>query len=575
MAPCWEFVVTLLMTWMMVGTGAAKGQLNCKEVRASFYTLQPGVRWVPEAPVPGSDLQVCVTKTSTCCSRKMEERYQVASRLHMEQLLQSASAKLKFLIIQNAAIFQEAFEMVIRHARNYTNTMFKNYYPTISSKTNKFVGELFTDISLYVLGSDINVNDMVNEFFDSLFPVLYAHHLSPGVQETIENIECLRLARRDTNAFGQYPKTIMTQVSKSLQASRVFLQALNLGIEVINTTDYLKFNKDCGRTLMKMWYCSHCQGLLAAEPCAGYCEAVMRGCLVGVVEIKTHWNEYILSIERLAKEMHGLYDLENVLLNLYSVIGDAMMHVQKNGGKLQTTINKLCSPIKQRISRSVHNVGELYINKKVVKPYTDQQETLSGKRREFIMKLKTYSDFYGSLPEEVCHHSAVVENDTSCWNGQEIVERFSRHTVKTGLKIHTSNQESKIRGSEPVINQIVDKLNHINQLLKGMSTQRRKNIGRSMEDEESESGDCDDEDDCDGGSGKKELRIRNQLRFIPDLEYELDIDDVPFNKQVRNQQDHSGREVTHPQSGSEYTVTVPDKLFSLYFIAMFHLLSMV
>lgn len=55
---------------------------------------------------PGTDLQVCIPKGSTCCSRKMEEKYQAAARLNMEQLLQSASMELKFLVIQNAAVFQ-------------------------------------------------------------------------------------------------------------------------------------------------------------------------------------------------------------------------------------------------------------------------------------------------------------------------------------------------------------------------------------------------------------------------------------------------------------------------------------
>ncbi|KAG8448312.1 hypothetical protein GDO86_015414, partial [Hymenochirus boettgeri] len=336
MAP-WPFLLSLLTAGLVAA--ATKGQLSCKEIRTSFNSLQPGVRWVPESPVSGTDLQVCTTKTLTCCTRRMEERYQIVSRLNMEQLLQSASSKLKFLIIQHAAIFQEAFEMVIRHARNYTNTMFKNHYQNISSRAMKFVGELFTDISLYLLGSDINVNDMVNEFFDSLFPVLYSHYINPGVSETLENGECLRLARRDTSAFGHYPKTIMTQVSKSLQASRAFLQALNLGIEVINTTDYLKINKDCARTLTKMWYCSNCQGLLKARPCAGYCGLTMRGCLTGLAEIDTQWNEYILSIEKLTKEMQGIYDLENVLLSLFSLIRQAMAQIEKSSGKLNTAVS--------------------------------------------------------------------------------------------------------------------------------------------------------------------------------------------------------------------------------------------
>ncbi|OCT66060.1 hypothetical protein XELAEV_180423143mg, partial [Xenopus laevis] len=52
-------------------------------------------------------------------------------------------------------------------------------------------------------------------------------------------------------------------------------------------------------------------------------------------------------------------------------------------------------------------------------------------------------------------------------------------------------------------------------LLKAMSSQRQKYLGKFTEEDEAESGDCDDEDDCDGGSGKNSLRIRNKLRFIP------------------------------------------------------------
>ncbi|TWW55826.1 Glypican-3 GTR2-2 [Takifugu flavidus] len=57
-------------------------------------------------PKSGADLQVCQTKGPTCCSKKMEERYQVAARSNMESGLQVVSAQLKRLIIQNAAIFQ-------------------------------------------------------------------------------------------------------------------------------------------------------------------------------------------------------------------------------------------------------------------------------------------------------------------------------------------------------------------------------------------------------------------------------------------------------------------------------------
>ncbi|XP_009330036.1 PREDICTED: glypican-3 [Pygoscelis adeliae] len=499
----------------------------------------------------GSDLQVCIPKGSTCCSRKMEEKYQATARLNMEQLLQSASTELKFLVIQNAAVFQEAFEIVVRHARNFTNSMFRTHYQSMGPRALKFVGELFTDVSLYILGSDISVNDMINEFFDSLFPLVYSHLINPGFPDpSVEMTECLRAARRDLKVFGNYPKMMMTQVSKSLQATRVFLQALNLGIEVINTTDHLKFSKDCGRALLKMWYCSHCHGLVLAKPCASYCGVVMQGCLAGVVEIDNHWREYIGSLEGLTKGMHGIYDMEHVLLNLFSLVRDAIVYVQKNEGKLLTTISRLCGHAQQRQYRSANYPEDLFVDKKVLKmTHIEQEETLLSRRRELITKLKSHSSFYSSLPEYICKHSSAVQNDTLCWNGQEVMERYSPQITRNGAKAQPGNHEVKMKGSEPVISQIIDKLKHINQLLKGMALPHRKAPGKTPEEEE-ESGDCDDEDDCGGGSGDGELRVRNQLRFLAELAYDLDMDDASANKQLLNQQSKDGTAVPSSNSGS-------------------------
>ncbi|KAK2545373.1 Gpc3 isoform B [Columba livia] len=527
------------------------GEAACRSVRAAFQVLQPGAKWVPESPVPGLDLQVCVPKGFTCCSRKMEEKYQATARMNMEQLLQSASMELKFLVIQNAAVFQEAFEIVVRHARNFTNSMFRTHYQSMGPRALKFVGELFTDVSLYILGSDISVNDMINEFFDSLFPLVYSHLLNPGFPDfSVEMTECLRAARRDLKVFGNYPKMMMTQVSKSLQATRVFLQALNLGIEVINTTDHLKFSKDCGRALLKMWYCSHCQGLLLAKPCASYCSSVMQGCLAGVVEIDNHWREYIRSLEGLTKGMRGIYDMEHVLLNLFSLVRDAIVHVQKNEGKLSATISRLCGHAQQRQYRSANYPEDLFVDKKVLKvARIEQEETLSSRRRELITKLKSYSGFYSSLPEYICNHSSTVQNNSLCWNGQEIMERYSPQMTRNGAKAQPGNHELKIKGPEPVISQIIDKLKHINQLLKGMALPRRKAPGKTPEEEE-ESGDCDDEDECGEGSGNGDLRVRNQLRFLAELAYDLDMDDVSANKQLLNQQSKDGAMIPSGDPGS-------------------------
>lgn len=53
-----------------------------------------------------SDLQVCVSKNLTCCTKKMEEKYQLAARRDVQNLLQTSSSGLKLLISRNVAALQ-------------------------------------------------------------------------------------------------------------------------------------------------------------------------------------------------------------------------------------------------------------------------------------------------------------------------------------------------------------------------------------------------------------------------------------------------------------------------------------
>ncbi|XP_019385302.1 PREDICTED: glypican-5-like [Crocodylus porosus] len=54
----------------------------------------------------GTDLQVCTSKNPTCCTKNMEERYQVSAKQDIQEVLQESSSALKFLISHNAAAFQ-------------------------------------------------------------------------------------------------------------------------------------------------------------------------------------------------------------------------------------------------------------------------------------------------------------------------------------------------------------------------------------------------------------------------------------------------------------------------------------
>lgn len=116
-----------------------------------------------------------------------------------------------------------------------------------------------------------------------------------------------------------------------------------------------------------------------------------------------------------------------------------------------------------------------------------------------------------------------------------------------GLKrVHPHGSESKQKTPEPVISQIIDKLKHINQLLRmvtlpekrwrarqggGGARRNPSGPGQTDEDEEGlESGDCDDEDECTGVSGLGPPPRRKRLRIFADLADNLAIDDLTLHE---------------------------------------------
>ncbi|XP_010774308.1 glypican-3-like, partial [Notothenia coriiceps] len=225
-----------------------------------------------------------------------------------------------------------AFDLVLRHGRNFTLAMLKSEFPGLGGGAQSFVGQLFLDMSLYILGSDSSVDHMVAVLYGRLFPLAYRRLLGGTVSSASE--ECVRGAWKETAAFGPYPKLMMTRLSRSLLATRVFLQALNLGIEVVNTTDHLRPGRDCSRALLRLWYCPHCQGLLGPPACRGFCQAVMQGCLGGAAEVQPHWKSYVDGLGKLAGGMRGEQDIEAVVLRLPSIIKLALKHAVNSRSRL-------------------------------------------------------------------------------------------------------------------------------------------------------------------------------------------------------------------------------------------------
>ncbi|XP_039412761.1 glypican-5-like isoform X3 [Corvus cornix cornix] len=506
---------TVLGLWLLAaglyGAVAAGRSPSCHEVRTAFQLRQIGpLKLVPDVPTAESDLQICQHRAPTCCTKKMEESYQAAVRRERTQSIQALNFELKYMIVGHITAFQEAFESLLRFAENRTSSLFETAYRPMAKEAAEPVKELFTDISLYILGAETTVESAVLRFFDSLFPLVYSRLINPGITDLSEDYtECLRLTRQDINPFGHYSKNMVTELSKSLWASRMLSQALSLGIEVINTTEHAALTKECSRALVKMQYCPHCQGLTLIRPCVGYCLNVMRGCLASVSELDAQWREFISTLEYLTNEMAASHDLEIALSGIWNSINEAILHAQLNGPQLSATVDKVCGQPRQQegnlSSANIVPVKEVTETQTFMMAHT----SLNNKRREFINYMKRSRTFYASIAERLCDGDLVMRDSSTCWNGEDVVESYTSRVVSNGLKAQINNPELKVRGLDPLINNLIEKLQHFNQLdaekaklkLERWSPRDAGSGGGRSEEMES-SGDCDDEDGCQGSGDR-------------------------------------------------------------------------
>ncbi|XP_072111831.1 glypican-5-like isoform X3 [Mobula birostris] len=440
---------------------------SCHEVRTAFQLRQIGpLKLVPDTPGRDGDLQICMHNEPTCCTKRMEERYQVVVRREVLQSIQFLSFELKYRIEKNGGAFQEAFKSLIHIATNHTNSMFKTGYRTMAKEASEVVKGFFTDISLYVLDLDASIEDIVLSFFDSLFPLVFNRLIHPGLSDvSVDYSECLRLTRQDINPFGSYPVKMAAELSRPLQAMKTLLQALNIGSEVINMTENVAFTRECTRALVKMEYCSHCHGLTLIKPCVAYCLNVMRGCLANVADIDLHWRDYISTLDELTSVIMGSRGVEQALLRVAPLVNEAILQAQLNGPKISTTVSKVCGQPQERPIATM---------------------LVSTVQTPAMVSFK---------PQAATQFANLTRRRS-----------YTNRVVGNGLKEQANNPEVKVRGPDPMVKQVIDKLLYINKMQHSKSTKAAQwslSQGGSGEGEDTESsGECDDEDGCTGsGSG--------------------------------------------------------------------------
>lgn len=190
--------------------------------------------------------------------------------------------------------------VLLRKSENKTLTMFDQVYRSMAVLSRPSIRSLYQAMVDYVSSANTSddlqqpltrdtLQERFREFFTRLFPIAYHFAVNPHQDRrdfTEKFKSCLYRTMDDIQPFGDVPQDIFKKISKSLEATRMLVQALTLGKTVLDRTDSVLFaaeggnrpqQKACYGALVSMIYCPKCKGIRKdVRSCNGFCLNVIR-----------------------------------------------------------------------------------------------------------------------------------------------------------------------------------------------------------------------------------------------------------------------------------------------------------
>lgn len=247
---------------------------------------------------------------------------------------------------------------LIKRSENTTLILFHQVYKTMAILSTEPIHKLYEDIIFQGTQNrertdvTLPLEIAVLNFFTNLFPLVYHHTVNPTLRDYSEKYKrCLRETILEIKPFGDIPKELGEKIGKALKAVKVFLDALQVGADVLNQTDSLfdsNTNDKCHTELLRMSFCPKCKNILA-KPCIGYCLNVFRGCLTKFsTQLDLPWSGYVDSLKQLVMGnnngddklyTHLISDMENIVRSLDTKISEGIMNAMLNGKHLEEKVS--------------------------------------------------------------------------------------------------------------------------------------------------------------------------------------------------------------------------------------------
>lgn len=113
------------------------------------------------------------------------------------------------------------------------NRLFTRTYGKLYKQNSEIFQDLFTELKRYYTGGNVNLEEMLNDFWSRLLERMF-QLLNSQYQFTEDYLECVSKYTDQLKPFGDVPRKLKAQVTRAFIAARTFVQGLMVGREVAN-----------------------------------------------------------------------------------------------------------------------------------------------------------------------------------------------------------------------------------------------------------------------------------------------------------------------------------------------------
>ncbi|XP_005916664.1 glypican-4 [Haplochromis burtoni] len=451
-------LLALCVVWTVaVVSGTEEQKLNnCDEVRAAYSSKGFNVNDVPSKGVNGVPLKVCPQGYS-CCTVEMEEKLSQQSHTEIKAPVSKLSTSLQSTFKQRHDHFDKFFRELLKNAEISLDSMFVKTYGMMYVQNSELFKNFFQSLTqYYVSGSAaVNLDSMLSEFWADLLERMF-QLVNVQYEFSDTYMDCVSRHTEELQPFGDVPRKLRIQLTRSFIAARTFVRGLALMPEVANKVSTVSASPSCVRAAMKMLYCPYCSGQVALKPCQNYCLNVMRGCLANQADLDTEWNNFLDAMHSLAERLEGPFNFESVMDPIDVKISDAIMNMQENSMQVSQKVFQGCGTPKISAGfRSKRSVKESTFTSRFrpyspeARPTTAAGTSLDRLTIEVKKKLKHAKKFWSTLPETMCVSEGIAAGD-ECWNGTA-KSRYESDVIGSGLANQISNPDVDVDITKPDI----------------------------------------------------------------------------------------------------------------------------